>query len=336
MQFDDMKMYDSSVRVITNTTISGVNSTAENQSDSLSYDDRMDYYYNNLDDLKQTRFWVLNQIQKYYIPGLCLLGLLGNLSSAAIFMTRLMRVKSCVNYLLFKCITDTFFLVSLFVVWLDRVEIRWFHHQGVCQLIVFMTYVSGFMSVWMVVMVTLENYVSICHPQRVGRICTPRKAHVISLALFMFSVLCYNFPIWTTASQENASQNKCTHDTGYSQINEGLAYFDTALTLVLPFFLVFAFMYNILKTMIQAFLKIRRRRNLANKCCGAISPITDYSEQVLGAISPITDYSEQVMWGYKPNYRLHRTSDCEAISPITDYSELVTVRLKAQLPTTSN
>ena len=45
----------------------------------------------------------------------------------------------------------------------------------VFQLVVFSSYVFGFLSVWLVVFITLENYIRICHPFSVARFCTVQK-----------------------------------------------------------------------------------------------------------------------------------------------------------------
>ncbi|KAH9488329.1 hypothetical protein Btru_063805 [Bulinus truncatus] len=78
-------------------------------------------------------------------------------------------------------------------------------------MIVFVTYVCGFLSVWLVVLVTLENYIRICHPHRVLTLCTAGKARVILLVLCVLAVFCYNFPLWTTYSKvSTANKSRCS------------------------------------------------------------------------------------------------------------------------------
>ncbi|KAK6965071.1 12-(S)-hydroxy-5 8 10 14-eicosatetraenoic acid receptor, partial [Biomphalaria glabrata] len=166
--------------------------------------------YQDLYSLRESMFETLARVQKYFIPSLCVLGFLGNVSSFGIFMIKSMKQKSCVNYLLFKCVTDAFFLTSLFVVWLDRVGVKWFNYHGVCQILVLVTYVSAFMSVWMVVMVTFENYVCICHPQLVTKFCTARRAQLVILLLLVLSTLCYHFPVWTSHVVLISNVSVCT------------------------------------------------------------------------------------------------------------------------------
>ncbi|KAI8747892.1 12-(S)-hydroxy-5,8,10,14-eicosatetraenoic acid receptor, partial [Biomphalaria glabrata] len=58
-------------------------------------------------------------VQTYFIPLICSLGILGNLASVAVFLAGTMKKKSCIMYLTTKCISDTVFLAGLSIVWLD-------------------------------------------------------------------------------------------------------------------------------------------------------------------------------------------------------------------------
>ncbi|CAG5123267.1 unnamed protein product, partial [Candidula unifasciata] len=143
-----------------------------------------------------------------------------------------------------------------------RIDVSWFHKHGVCQMIVFITYVCGFLSVWMVVMVTLENYIRICHPHQVHTWCTPGKARVVLLVLGLTAVFCYNFPLWTTYSDTTQNKSICSLNPGYSNFNEGLTYFDTAMTLVIPAILVFSFMCGIFVSLLAVYKRNKRMKKL--------------------------------------------------------------------------
>ncbi|CAG5116623.1 unnamed protein product [Candidula unifasciata] len=207
----------------------------------------------------------IRNLQKFIIPILCLIGLLGNLTSVSIFMSRSLKKKSCCMYLMTKCLTDTLFLAALFVVWLDRIEVHWFHRHGVCQMIIFITYICGFLSVWLVVMVTVENYIRIRHPYRVHSLCTPGKARVVLLVLGLTSIFCYNFPLWTTHSTLSENVSTCSLVPEYSRFNEGLTYFDTTVTLVLPSVLVFCFMCGIFGSLLTAYKRSKRMKRLGRQ-----------------------------------------------------------------------
>ncbi|KAK0048856.1 mu-type opioid receptor [Biomphalaria pfeifferi] len=73
-----------------------------------------------LEDVVSSNFLVLNQMKTFFLPITCALGFVGNVTSTAIFLTKSMRRKSCIAYLTTKCLTDTFFLLALFILWLER------------------------------------------------------------------------------------------------------------------------------------------------------------------------------------------------------------------------
>lgn len=77
-------------------------------------------------------------------------------------------------------------------------------------MIIFITYICGFLSVWLVVMVTVENYIRIRHPYSVHLLCTPGKARVVLLVLGLTSIFCYNFPLWTTHSTLSKNISTCS------------------------------------------------------------------------------------------------------------------------------
>lgn len=103
---------------------------------------------------------------------------------------------------------------EIYNVFFHRVEVHWFHKHGVCQMIIFITYVCGFLSVWLVVMVTVENYIRICHPHQVHALCTPGKARVVLLVLGITSIFSYNFPLWTTQSMISDNTSYCSLISG--------------------------------------------------------------------------------------------------------------------------
>ncbi|XP_055869223.1 FMRFamide receptor-like isoform X2 [Biomphalaria glabrata] len=220
----------------------------------------------NFADIADVPYNEVMQLQKFVVPVLCLLGFFGNLTSVTIFMGQTLKKKSCIMYLTTKCLTDTLFLAALLVVWLGDIKVYWFHRHGVCQMIVFITYVCGFLSVWLVVMVTVENYIRICHPHRVHDFCTTGKAQVVLLCLGILAIFCYNFPLWTTHIVIMANNtSRCSLVPKFAHFNEGLTYFDTIVTLVAPSLLVLLFMVCIFSSLLAAYRRNRRMRKLGRQ-----------------------------------------------------------------------
>ncbi|XP_050393216.1 FMRFamide receptor-like [Patella vulgata] len=216
----------------------------------------------------------IRSIQKFLIPVVCFLGSTGNILAACTFLARTLRDKSCCLYLAAKCLSDTMFLISLFLVWLDRVDVPAFHLHGFCQIIIFVTYICGFLSVWFVVFITAENYIRVSCPGRVSQLCTPEKAKTAILILVIISIFVYHFPLWTTGIVlNNGTAGQCSLLAKYNVVNQGLTYADTVLTLALPSVLIIFLVVAILCHLYEAFkrqIRLRRlgrhpRRSFLNK-----------------------------------------------------------------------
>ncbi|ESP04969.1 hypothetical protein LOTGIDRAFT_109748 [Lottia gigantea] len=202
----------------------------------------------------------IRSVQKFLIPVICVLGSTGNILAILTFLGRTLRDKSCCIYLATKCVSDTLFLLSLFLVWLARVDMPVFHLHGFCQIIIFVTYICGFLSVWIVVLITLENYIRISHPARVSQLCSAEKAKYVILVLVTVSIFVYHFPLWTTGIiSGNGTEGSCSSIEKYTDINQGLTYADTILTLVLPSVLIVVLMIAILCSVYEAYKRQERK-----------------------------------------------------------------------------
>ncbi|XP_059167928.1 uncharacterized protein LOC131949972 [Physella acuta] len=143
----------------------------------------------------QTYRWVL-WVQTILEPFIILFGLLGNTLAVTTLMTKHLRVTSCCLYLAAKCVGDAVFLGVLFVVWLFRVHARVINHAGICQV----SSVS-FTSVWLIVLVSHENFVRISRPHLVKVYCTPRRAGFSIALVFISAAIIYSFHLWITQVQ---------------------------------------------------------------------------------------------------------------------------------------
>ncbi|CAG2215628.1 mu-type opioid receptor-like [Mytilus edulis] len=191
-------------------------------------------------------------IQKYSKPVICLSGFIGNFLSAAIFLSKSQRKTSCSLYLGVRSLSDTGFLISLFFIWLGDMQVNAFKAPGLCQSIIFLSYVCAFLSVWFIVIVTFENYIRICMPFQVNTYCTTRKAKIIIVLFTLISFIIYNFTLWTfTVKIAPSGMSLCLPIQEFNYILQYLYYIDTVVTLVLPTLITIVLMipitYNLLE-----------------------------------------------------------------------------------------
>lgn len=186
------------------------------------------------------------RIQKNITPVICALGLIGNTLATTVFLSKSQRKTSCSLYLAARSMSDTGFLTTLLIVCLTDFGIDIFNVEGICQIVIFLTYICGFLSVWFVVMVTIENYIRICHPFKVNQHCTVRIARIVIVCFVFAAFLLYNFPLWTTGIRVDAEGGRtCSQYTRFDQIFQIVTYSDTVITLLVPMFMIVCLMIAI-------------------------------------------------------------------------------------------
>ena len=198
---------------------------------------------------------ITDYIQKYVIPIVCFLGLTGNTVACMVFLQKPLRKSSCSIFLTARGFSDNGFLSTLLIIWISRTfQLHLGQIRCSCQIIIFLTYVCGFMSVWLVVFVTAENYIRICRPFIVNRVCTTNVAR-ISVGILCFITICiYGFPFWSM------NPDTCIPYDQYHKIVQTFVYADTLLTLVVPLIFITLFMSAIVCSLVKSYNRRSRLR----------------------------------------------------------------------------
>ncbi|XP_026479642.1 somatostatin receptor type 4-like [Ctenocephalides felis] len=125
----------------------------------------------------------------YYTPVLVCLGCIGNVLSVFVFFRTKLRKLSSSYYLSALAISDTIFLLSLLIMWLNFYGIRISNEPGMCQLLVYASGASSCMSVWSVVAFTVERFVAVLYPLRRQAVCTVARARAVLCGLIALALL---------------------------------------------------------------------------------------------------------------------------------------------------
>lgn len=181
---------------------------------------------------------VIHCVQMYYTPILVYLGALGNCLSVCVFFSSKLRKLSSSFYLAALAISDTGFLVSLFVVWLNMVDVGLFNRQGFCQFFVYLTTLCSFLSVWFVVAFTVERFVAVQYPLRRQSMCTVARAKAVLVGLTMLGLFICSPVLWFSSPQPPTDKHNATLCNLAEEWVEWANAFnvaDTFLTFILPF-----------------------------------------------------------------------------------------------------
>ena len=184
-------------------------------------------------------FKVVYNLNLYFIPVIIILGFIGNALSMIVFLCTYLKRLSLSVYLAALAASDTIFLLTLCMHWLEYVNAPVTLTNGVCQVTIYLVYCSSFLSVWLVVCFTVERYIAICHPLKRPELCTTYRAKLVVASLTLASLIGYSPSLWTSGIEYMDTHIKiCTPLRHYTHINIALRYADTVVTLIIPFLLI--------------------------------------------------------------------------------------------------
>lgn len=207
-------------------------------------------------------------LQVYVLPVIVFSGLVGNTLSACAFLVKELRRISSTVYVLAVLSADNGTLISLLFVWLEVLGFRFNHEVGMCQFQVYWSYICSFLSIWFVVCITVENYITICHPTRITSMCTVRRAVITTVSLLGFALSFYSVFIVTTTvtvyNIGNRSVNMCETRTKYTALLLFFVNADTAITLILPLVLILFMLIAISLSVIKS-VQLKKKRSINQK-----------------------------------------------------------------------
>ncbi|KAH9490275.1 hypothetical protein Btru_035325 [Bulinus truncatus] len=152
----------------------------------------------------------LQRAQTQLLPAICVLGFVANSLSLVVFLQPTLRRLSCSFYLAAKSVADLIFLATVFIIWLVRVDIHVFNTSGVCQIVVFFSYLTAFVSIWLAVALTVENLLCVWKPWFVQRTCSAASACALTLVISVLGIGVYQFSLWNNGVGYKSSSDQPT------------------------------------------------------------------------------------------------------------------------------
>lgn len=187
---------------------------------------------------------VLEKIELYYVPFLVAFGTIGNWLSVVVFFSTKLRKLSSSFYLAALAISDTGFLMVIFISWLNMIDISIFNQPIFCELSVYLSSVCSFLSVWFVVAFTVERFIAVGYPLKRPSMCTVSRAKVVIACLTLASLLFYMPQIFISGLERrpdranNQTVLMCELKDEYRDLYNILDSVDFFMVLILPFFAI--------------------------------------------------------------------------------------------------
>lgn len=192
----------------------------------------------------------------YLLPVIILPGMILNAVSCLVFTSRELKNFSSSVYIFALLVSDTGVLIGLLFVWMEAIGYEVNHLNGVCQALVFFTYVFSFLSVWYVVCITVENYITVCHPSYFVVMCTKRRASIVVTSFLVLSLLLY----FITAVAAEVTPPPFAGDRGQCSLRIELlsvmhlmTYIDSVVTLLIPLIVISGMLITTVLTIIHRF-----------------------------------------------------------------------------------
>ena len=181
---------------------------------------------------------VVNGIEVCYSLTLIVLGSIGNCISVLVFFTTKLKKLSSSFYLAALAISDTGFLVALFMAWLNSIGVPLFSISGLCEMHTYLTYVCSFLSAWLVVAFTVERFIAVRHPLRRTSKCTVARAKVVLVSLTALALIFYVPNFWLTQIVIHDNMPICDLNPHFKVLATVINHVDFVVTFILPFFVI--------------------------------------------------------------------------------------------------
>lgn len=156
----------------------------------------------------------------YSVPVILTIGIVGNLVSLRVFLSRSMRKLSASTYLVALSTSDIaaliFYVLTEWLRWgLPRLiydqQLDFLNSAGICQVLFYFSYVSRFLSAWFIVTFTVERYIGVCHPLKRELCLGSRSAQKVLFTLVVISLVVMLFKPILTDSREIQTTDSVVH-----------------------------------------------------------------------------------------------------------------------------
>ncbi|XP_052765174.1 cysteinyl leukotriene receptor 2-like [Mya arenaria] len=210
-----------------------------------------------------------NHFFTYVTPVILIVGMIGNLLSLIVFVSKNMRKLSASLYLAALSSSDILALL-LYVLpeWLkygltsfsDHYAVEFHQYNGVCQIMLYLQYIARFLSSWFVVFFTIERFIGVCFPLRRRHICNRKSASKVILVTIIFAAVgCAFKPFLSRSYVLRNGRPLCTSDRGSQYISFILdSVFGVTITFI-PFVIITVLNLLIIR---QLVLQNRRSRKI--------------------------------------------------------------------------
>lgn len=199
---------------------------------------------------------IIASFERIFVPCISFPGLVGNFLSAVTFLSDSLRRSKCSLFLAARCINDIVFLLCLLFIWVSvTFDLNLIHVFGACHSVIFLTFFTSFMAVWLCGCITFENYLLITNKLMTRRWYTTKTPTMCLVTLSFVGVCAYIASFWM-------ADERCYLNQGNANLTQTLAYVDIFLTFIFPAGVIIALLILISVKLSQ--IKYEKRRRMSS------------------------------------------------------------------------
>lgn len=201
-------------------------------------------------------FQIHRFLQRYIPPFLMLIGLVGNVMSFFILRHKSMARHSTNVFLAALSIADLIVLfVGLLRLWINEVADVDFQNMSdfMCKFVNVLTYSSSQFSAWLILAVTVERYIVVCHALQASRWCSRERARKTVIILAIVFILINSHLVWTIGIRTDRGKPECEGLGKYEfLVRKVFPWIDAALYSTIPVIAISLFNILIIRQVLNA------------------------------------------------------------------------------------
>ena len=182
-------------------------------------------------------------------------------------------------------LTDIGFLLSLILINFRHFSFDILNaYELICKLSVYLNYLFGFLSAWLVVLFSIERLVAVYWPMSLNRICTASTQKIALALITLIGGILYSFNLLSTGLQISYTGTECVPLDKWLSFAKYMTLIDIIATMALPFVLISIINILIVFKLTEVKFNKKRRNTLE------ISPQqkVDLTYIEMNSIGPIT------------------------------------------------
>lgn len=146
---------------------------------------------------------LVDMLDAYYKPTFSSLGLLLNSISVTVFLNTELNKLSVSHYLIAIGIMDNFYLFTVIIPWLSKYGIGFFTTMGICQLVLYLSHYSRFLSCWYMTLMIMQRSSKMYSQGLKRRFESVLQAKFIILMIAIFAGVGFLYVTWTHGVVDN-------------------------------------------------------------------------------------------------------------------------------------